>query len=143
MRQPALRPRNAYLLLVGVVIVVGLATRRYRSVLTATVGGYVGDALWAVMVFLLLALIRPSAKTTILAEIAALISFGVEVSQIYHAPWIDSLRHTTLGGLALGYDFDWRDLICYAAGIAVAAELDVCLLRLLARSSRAALSSDA
>jgi hypothetical protein len=53
----------------------------------------------------------------------------IEVSQLYHAPWIDSVRHTTLGGLALGYDFDWRDLVCYAIGIGCAALLDACLCR--------------
>jgi hypothetical protein len=47
------------------------------------------------------------------------LSFSVliEMSQIYHAPWIDSIRHTTLGGLVLGYGFLWGDLACYAVGI--------------------------
>src|SRR3954464_6144190 len=41
----------------------------------------------------------------------------IEVSQLYHAPWLDSIRHTTLGGLILGYGFLWGDLACYAVGI--------------------------
>ena len=41
----------------------------------------------------------------------------VEVSQLYKAPWIDSIRRTTLGGLVLGYDFVWSDLACYAVGV--------------------------
>jgi hypothetical protein len=41
----------------------------------------------------------------------------VETSRLYKAPWIDSIRRTTLGGLVLGFDFVWSDLACYAAGI--------------------------
>ncbi len=41
----------------------------------------------------------------------------VELSQLYHAPWIDSIRQTTLGGLILGFGFLWSDLACYALGV--------------------------
>jgi Protein of unknown function (DUF2809) len=46
-----------------------------------------------------------------------LFSVVIEISQLYHAPWIDSIRQTTLGGLILGYDFVASDLTCYALGI--------------------------
>jgi hypothetical protein len=41
----------------------------------------------------------------------------VEVGQLYHAPWIDSIRRTTLGGLMLGFDFVSSDLACYTVGV--------------------------
>lgn len=34
-------------------------------------------------------------------------------------PWLDALRHTRAGALALGQGFLWSDLACYAAGIAI------------------------
>ncbi len=37
--------------------------------------------------------------------------------QLYHAPWIDSIRQTTLGGLILGFGFLCSDLACYALGV--------------------------
>jgi hypothetical protein len=43
----------------------------------------------------------------------------VEISQLYHAPWIDSIRQTTPGGLVLGFGFLWTDLVCYSVGIAI------------------------
>ena len=46
-------------------------------------------------------------------------SVAIELSQLYHAPWIDSIRQTTLGGLILGFGFLWSDLACYAAGVGV------------------------
>ena len=35
--------------------------------------------------------------------ISLVLAFAVEVSQLYHAPWIDGIRSTTLGGLVLGF----------------------------------------
>ena len=38
---------------------------------------------------------------------------------LYHAPWIDNLRQTTLGGLVLGFGFLWSDIFCYTIGIII------------------------
>jgi len=48
-----------------------------------------------------------------------------EVSQFYHAPWIDSIRSTTLGGLVLGFGFKLSDLVCYCVGVFVGYALSV------------------
>ena len=48
-------------------------------------------------------------------------SWAVELSQIYHAPWIDWLRATIPGRLVLGTTFNAIDLAAYAAGIAIGA----------------------
>jgi hypothetical protein len=45
------------------------------------------------------------------------VSLLVEVGQLYHAPWIDTIRSTPIGGLALGHGFLWSDLACYAGGV--------------------------
>jgi hypothetical protein len=52
------------------------------------------------------------------AVISLGLAFLVEISQLYHAPWIDSIRQTTLGALVLGFGFLWTDLVCYTVGIA-------------------------
>jgi hypothetical protein len=52
-----------------------------------------------------------------IAVLALAFSAAIELSQLYHAPWIDSIRQTTLGGLVLGFGFVWSDLACYAAGV--------------------------
>ncbi|MGC1717640.1 MAG: DUF2809 domain-containing protein [Isosphaeraceae bacterium] len=44
---------------------------------------------------------------------------------MYHAPWIDSIRQTTLGGLILGFGFLWSDLACYAVGVVLGVLVDV------------------
>jgi Protein of unknown function (DUF2809) len=57
------------------------------------------------------------------------LAFAVEVSQLYHAPWIDGIRSTTLGGLVLGFGFLWSDLVCYLVGIAAGALAELTVRR--------------
>ncbi len=42
-------------------------------------------------------------------------SVTVEISQPYHARWIDSIRQTSLGGLILDVVFVWSDRAWAAA----------------------------
>ncbi len=101
----------------------GLASRHFFGD-SPFVRAYVGDALWALMVFFGIGLLFARWPTTTVALVALLFSFGIEVSQLYHAPWIETLRHTRLGGLILGFSFVWSDLLCYSAGIAVGVAVD-------------------
>ncbi len=56
---------------------------------------------------------------TTVTVIAISISYLIEVSQFYHAPWIDEIRHTKIGAWVLGFGFKWSDIICYTVGIIV------------------------
>jgi hypothetical protein len=76
------------------------------------------------MVFWLLALARPTARTRTLAGAALVIATLVELSQLYRAPWIDVVRATRPGALALGQGFLWSDLACYVLGVAIASGVD-------------------
>jgi hypothetical protein len=53
--------------------------------------------------------------------------FAIELSQLYHAPRIDSIRQTTLGGLVLGFGFLWTDLVCYSVGIAIGSVVELAI----------------
>ena len=56
--------------------------------------------------------------STIKIGIAALVfSLAIEFSQLYQSTWINQIRHTTFGGLILGFGFLWTDVICYIIGI--------------------------
>ncbi|GAB3705652.1 hypothetical protein GCM10027592_38340 [Spirosoma flavus] len=68
---------------------------------------------------------RWSTRTVAIATLG--FSFGIEISQLYHAAWIDSLRATRLGGLILGFGFLWSDLICYSVGVGISAMVDMYL----------------
>jgi hypothetical protein len=120
------RPRSRVVLIVALcaTIALGLATRRYPSAFPDFVARYAGDAAWAAMVFWLAAIVRPRASAVVLGGIALGIAFAVELSQLYRAPWIDALRSTRIGALALGQGFLWSDLACYAVGALLAVAID-------------------
>jgi hypothetical protein len=118
------RNRLLYLSAVVVVIALGLASRRYAASLPAFLAEYAGDTLWATMVFMGIAFLTPRWPTFRIAAVALAVSYSVEVSQLYHAPWIDNIRHTRVGGLILGFGFLWSDLACYTVGVTLGVVLD-------------------
>ncbi len=119
--------RNRLLYAAGIclVIALGLASRRYARTLPEFIALYAGDTLWAVMVFGLIGLLAPTWPSIRVAAAALIVSYAVEVSQLYHAPWIDSIRDTRFGGLVLGYGFLWSDIICYTVGVVLCIGLEL------------------
>ena len=117
------RNRILYLILTIITIILGLLSRKVQG-LPQIISSYSGDALWALMVFFLFSFLFNKKSTIFILVISIIFSYGIEISQLYHAPWIDSIRATTLGGLILGFGFLWRDLICYTVGIVIGAIID-------------------
>jgi len=112
------RNRLKYAAAIAVVIVAGLASRSgLAEHLPAFVATYAGDALWALTVFLTIGFILPGLSISAAAIAAFVISFGVEISQLYQANWINQIRATWPGALLLGAGFKWSDLVCYTTGI--------------------------
>ena len=54
------------------------------------------------MLFLLVSTLLAGRPIVVRAAISLALAFLVEISQLYHAPWIDSIRSTTLGELDSG-----------------------------------------
>jgi Protein of unknown function (DUF2809) len=125
------RHRNpiVWLLLIGLTVALGIGSRRFAHGLPVFVATYAGDTLWALAVFLLIGLVMPRATPRRVGLLALAFSVLVEVSQLYRAPWIDSIRRTTVGGLILGFGFLWSDLLCYAAGVGLGAVAEAALVR--------------
>ncbi|MBJ8005219.1 DUF2809 domain-containing protein [Bacillus cereus] len=113
------RNRLLYALFTIVVVIVGLSSRKFAFVLPDLLNDYLGDALWALMIFTGFGFLFPKIETRKLAFISLIFCYGIEISQLYHAEWIDSIRATTLGGLVLGYGFLWSDLVAYTIGVGV------------------------
>ncbi|ACK62863.1 TPA: DUF2809 domain-containing protein [Bacillus cereus] len=113
------RNRVVYALFTIVIIILGLSSRKFAFALPHLLNDYLGDALWALMVFTGFGFLFPKTETKKLAFISLMFCYGIEVSQLYHANWIDSIRATTLGGLVLGYGFLWSDLVAYTIGVGV------------------------
>lgn len=118
------RSRFPYAALTLGVIAVGMASRRFPGLFPTVLDKYPGDVLWALMVFFGLGTVLPRHSTGRLALAALSISFVVEFSQLYQAPWINAIRATTPGHLVLGSTFSWGDLLAYVAGVATGVGLE-------------------
>jgi hypothetical protein len=117
--QKGFRRRNPLIqiTLIALASLLGIGSRRYAHALPGFIAAYGGDTLWALAAFAAIGLLLPRASTRTIALLAMAVAVAVELSQLYHAPWLDSIRETTLGGLILGFDFLWSDVACYAAGV--------------------------
>ena len=111
------RNRLTYFIMILIVTGLGLASRRYPELLPDFISRYAGDTLWALLVFLVIGWWLPSLSTWKVATTALLFSLLIEISQLYHAPWIDEIRHYRLAALILGHSFLWSDLVCYSLGV--------------------------
>ena len=115
--------RVAWLIALLAIVAFGLASRRFALHLPHFVARYAGDAMYAAAMFALVALIWPRWSIVRIAIVSFIACVMVEISQLYHAPWIQSVRATRIGGWILGFGFRWSDLICYATGVAIMATL--------------------
>ena len=118
------RSRLACASLLIVTVLAGLASRRFPEYQPEFVARYAGDALWAAMVFWGFAILRPGSRARDLGLATLAVSVTVELSQLYRVPWLDAVRATRVGMLVLGQGFLWSDLVCYAAGTALALAID-------------------
>ena len=114
------RGRLSYVALTLVVVVCGLIWRRPELGLPPLVAKYGGSMLWGVMVFLVVAALRPRVTLFRVAMIAAIVAATVEFSQLIEIEWLDRFRRTAIGALLLGRTFAWWDIAAYWAGIAAA-----------------------
>ena len=105
-------------------MILGLLSRKISG-LPKIIELYSGDILWALMVFLIIAFIFNKKSTIFIISWAIICSYSIEISQLYHAPWIDAIRNTVLGGLILGFGFLWSDLVCYTIGIIIGIIIDI------------------
>ncbi len=111
------RNRIIYIFLLLLIVVSGLLSRRISDFLPELVNIYIGDAIWAIMVYLLVCIIFIKWSVFRVAAISLLFCYVIELSQLYQAEWINNIRNTIIGGLVLGYGFLWSDLLAYAMGI--------------------------
>jgi hypothetical protein len=119
----------SYLALACLTVGLGLASRRYGHWLPGWVAAYAGDALWALLVFWLVGLVRPRWRSRGVASAAWCFAVAIEISQLYHVPWLNALRHTALGHLVLGQGFLWSDIGCYTMGVLAGYALECSWLR--------------
>lgn len=114
------RLRITYLIIIPVIIATGLLVRIKQVWFPAVVNLYLGDALYAVMVFYIYSFVLPFKSGIIRAGYALITCYCIEFLQLSSAPCIVAARATLPGRLVLGQGFLWSDLLAYSMGIAAA-----------------------
>lgn len=122
------RNRALYVFVIVIVIVLGLLSR--QSFVPSVFYPYLGDILYALMVYFIVAFTGKNLRPIRVALLAVLICYLIELSQLYQADWINTIRHYRLGGLILGYGFLWQDLINYLIGAGLGFLLEIFVFKI-------------
>lgn len=95
-------------------VLLGLASR--EKPLFYLLPDTTGDALYAVLMVLLVGELASRQSARRVAVVGFLLCVLVELSQLWRTEWLDAARATTFGKLVLGRGFVWRDIVAYAIG---------------------------
>lgn len=123
--------RTRYLIAAAVAIPLGVVSRLYPLGWTVY-DKYLGDALYAVMVYLVLGWIRPRISPYRLAPAALLVNVAIELFQLTGVALELSRSPSAvlrLVSIVLGTTFAWLDLVAYGVGIGCVFLWDLALRR--------------
>ncbi|WP_273324764.1 ribosomal maturation YjgA family protein [Vallitalea guaymasensis] len=109
-----MKKKILYIITTIIIIILGLLSREIKGIPL-----FMGDIFWAMMVFFILAFIFFNKNSSFIFILSIIITYIIEITQLYHRPWIDNFRKTSIGHILLGQGFLWSDLAAYLAGIII------------------------
>lgn len=119
-----MKNRIRYFIITIIIMFMGLLSRKFMFIFPRNIAPFIGDMLWAMMVYFGFRFLFPKLNITKSLVLAFLFSFSIEISQLYQAQWINNIRNTIIGGLILGHGFLFEDLISYIIGIILGCAVD-------------------
>lgn len=123
------RQRVIYIGLTFFTIVVGLLSRKYYYYLPSALNLYLGDALYALMMFWILGFLFNRQNIVRNGFMAMIICYTIEFTQTLDYVWLIKIRSNILGKLILGTGFLWSDLLAYVLGILVGGLMETIVYR--------------
>jgi len=115
-----MQKRVIYFIVIVVTIATGLFVRLKKQWFPDIVNLYLGDILYAFMMYYIVSFCQLSKHINKRMVLALLICFAIEIFQLYQAEWIIAVRQTLPGRITLGSGFLWSDLLAYCIGITAA-----------------------
>ncbi len=106
------KSRICYFLVFLSIIFFGILSRKISFIPL-----WIGDFLYAVMIYFLVRIFFPSKKYFFIILLSLFICYGIEFLQLYQGEWMVELRKTLLGRYVLGQGFLWSDILAYTFGI--------------------------
>lgn len=125
-----MKSRIYYFIIFLSIIFLGILSRKISFIPL-----WVGDFLYAVMIYFLVRIFLPFKKAFLIALISLLICYGIEFLQLYQAEWIIELRKTLFGRYVLGQGFLWSDILAYTFGITVSLAAEKIIFKYLNQKS--------
>jgi len=119
-----MKTRIRYLFIICFIIILGLTSRKVNMVPL-----FVGDLLYAMMIYFIVRFLLKKPKEIAIATIAILICCTIEFLQLYQPNWLFEIRKSTLGHLVLGQGFLWSDLLAYTFGIVLSYLISILISR--------------
>lgn len=107
-----LKSRIYYFTLFLFIIFLGICSRK-----TTFIPLWIGDFLYAVMIYFLVRIFLPFKNTFSIALLSLLICYSIEFLQLYQGEWMIELRKTLFGRYVIGQGFLWEDILAYTFGI--------------------------
>ncbi|KRD58395.1 hypothetical protein ASE40_18885 [Flavobacterium sp. Root935] len=114
-----MKSRVYYFIIFLSIIFLGILSRKISFIPL-----WIGDFLYAVMIYFLVRIFLPLKKAFLIALLSLLICYSIEFLQLYQAECIVELRKTLFGRYVLGQGFLWSDILAYTFGIAVASLIE-------------------
>lgn len=104
------------LLSIAVITPLGFFTKAYSGPMANWVNNSLGGILYVIFWSLLLSVVFFRTRRWIIATIVLLITCCLEFMQLWHPPFLESIRSTFLGVTLIGNSFSWLDLVHYVIG---------------------------
>lgn len=106
------KSRFQYFILFLLIIFLGTISRKISFVPL-----WIGDFLYAVMIYVLVRIILINKKSIQVTLLSLLMCYAIEFLQLYQGDWMVELRKTLFGRYVLGQGFLWSDILAYTFGI--------------------------
>lgn len=124
------KARTYYFLTFLGIIALGILSRKI-----AFIPLWIGDFLYAVMIYFLVRIFLPFKKAFSIFLLSLFICYCIEFLQLYQAEWMIELRKTLFGRYVLGQGFLWSDILAYTFGASFAFILEKSILNVFNQKS--------
>jgi hypothetical protein len=105
--------------LIAAIIIIGLLSRKNTFIPL-----WIGDVFYALMMYFIVRFLFLQKRPLFVYSLSLGICIVIELSQLLHTDWINTIRATLTGRLILGQGFLWSDLAAYAVGAALGLLID-------------------
>lgn len=115
--------RRRLVVLAGILVPLGIATKLYAGPGSTWIGGHLGGSVYVTFWCVLVLAIWPHLSAVRVAVAVLVCTTGIEFLQLWHPPILEAARGTLLGQALLGSSYSWVDIPYYALGAAAAVAL--------------------